>query len=433
MYIVSGCPRSGTSLMMDCLRAALGEDRILGSKFMGKDKQLAMLKRDKIYQRDNETPEEFSLRQYMFEKNKVNAAKSIEEVEKRKEHMKDMNPNGFYEMQFTVTGIKYAFAMDDLFKRIRSEGDSPYVCKVVSQGLIQSDPQYVDKIVYMIRHPRAVAKSQEKLIRPNRKKFQLEDGEVVEEPVHTPKMFIDVTKQAALWLEANKDKKVLIVEYDDLIEDPKKQFKRIKRFLGEGDFKQAEGIINPKLRRSIPQDIELALWDDAEYIYEEFKKRNFKKIKTYMEDPFVETNLEKTRIPCIRTGRDMAYRECKACHEDYVVRNNYKHAAETDGIDWENEPCVFECSKFVDDNRRVGVEESIKTNTWRDWVGTTIKKIERESKGKRKDVFAVEFPEFDVESDTFVEDITTLEDFHERIHMIYGVWFVFREMEENGQ
>ena len=37
MIIVSGCARSGTSLMMDCLRVALGEDKILGHKFPHKE------------------------------------------------------------------------------------------------------------------------------------------------------------------------------------------------------------------------------------------------------------------------------------------------------------------------------------------------------------------------------------------------------------
>ncbi len=33
MLIISGCPRSGTSVQMDIHRAVFGEERILGAKF----------------------------------------------------------------------------------------------------------------------------------------------------------------------------------------------------------------------------------------------------------------------------------------------------------------------------------------------------------------------------------------------------------------
>ena len=42
MIVVSGCPRSGTSLTMDCMRHAFGEDRIMGKKFPQERKYVFM-------------------------------------------------------------------------------------------------------------------------------------------------------------------------------------------------------------------------------------------------------------------------------------------------------------------------------------------------------------------------------------------------------
>ena len=51
MYVVSGCPRSGTSLMMDLMRVAYGEKRLLGKKFP-QDEQMEMMKNQSIQQQE---------------------------------------------------------------------------------------------------------------------------------------------------------------------------------------------------------------------------------------------------------------------------------------------------------------------------------------------------------------------------------------------
>ena len=59
MYVVSGVSRSGTSLMMECCKEGLGEDRIFGKKFPKKE-SLKYL--DKPY--PGEDPDKYALRQY---------------------------------------------------------------------------------------------------------------------------------------------------------------------------------------------------------------------------------------------------------------------------------------------------------------------------------------------------------------------------------
>jgi len=60
LTVVSGCPRSGTSLMMDCLRTAFGDDRIIGNKFPQEER--VNLGLDK---HTEETDDEFAARRYV--------------------------------------------------------------------------------------------------------------------------------------------------------------------------------------------------------------------------------------------------------------------------------------------------------------------------------------------------------------------------------
>ena len=192
MFVVSGCPRSGTSLTMLILSKLFGEDRILGGKFGFQD--------DPVQEK------------------------------------------GFLE-----------------------ETDENRTCvKIVSQGLLNSDPRYITKILYLLRHPRAVAKSQERLIRGVA--FDNKDFSELAK-IHTPEMFIKVTQMAALFLKDHPDIEVKILEYDDLIEHPKENIKSICDFFKidfEDRWSLVKDAVKPKYRRSYPQEIELDLWKDAE-------------------------------------------------------------------------------------------------------------------------------------------------------------------------
>jgi len=190
MYVVSGCPRSGTSLTMDIMRIALGEDRIIGEKFP--------------QEKRNKEPET-EVEKYLSEKFPNNQKEQFEKS-------KDMNPNGFWEMEWSVKGIRY---LPNLHTELQSSKISPIkVVKCVSQGLIVSDPIHISKIIFLLRHPRQVAKSQEKL--------QGQFGDL-ENPIqngrevrkHSPQMFCQVTIQAARWFDLNPEVPLLIVNFDD--------------------------------------------------------------------------------------------------------------------------------------------------------------------------------------------------------------------------
>lgn len=338
MIVVSGCPRSGTSLMMDCLRIGLGEDRIVGHKFP-QEERFENFKKKQPLENDNE----YAVRMYTFEK--VYREKWESDLKKSK----DMNPNGFWECRYTVEGVSWHLGI---------KCKPTDICKIVSNGLFHSDPKYIDKIIFMLRHPREVAKSQERL--KGRIPF-VENPEDYGLVVHSPEMFINVTVQAARWLKENNNIPILLVKFDDLLMNPDEQFKRIREFLGEGDF--SKHPIQKKLYRSKPEEIEHDLWKEAEYIYEKMQEQNYDDIIKFATDNRKKIRKEADEYFCLRSMRYVPYNLCVACKNEESVRNNLKKEAERQKVEWKNEPCVFECA-YAQDRELINIDESIKNNFW---------------------------------------------------------------------
>lgn len=355
MYVVSGCPRSGTSLMMDLMRVALGEDRILGKKFP-QEEQIEEIRE----QGEEETDEQYAVRMYVFKK-----TRDEEKIMADLAESKDMNPNGFWEMLYTVQGCHYRFFDSDRLEKILTE-ETPSVCKIVSQGLVGTDPRYITKMIYMIRHPRAVAKSQERL---KRQYPFSEDGKFIvngeEVKIHTPEMYINVTAMASRYLNKYKDIPVLYVFFDDLITKPQETLAKVKEFLGEGDFEKAAAQIEPKLNRSEPENIDSPFWEDAEFVYDHFINQDFEAIKEYLMEPTRMIHRKNKKWLCVRMMSPKVEDECLHCMNSETVRRNYQKTAEGKKIDWRNEPCIFECAHIVDKPKKT-IQDSIRYNHWLD-------------------------------------------------------------------
>ena len=326
--------------MMDIHRESLGDDRVVYSE-----------RRDggrKIYN---------NYQKWVREK-----ANLDEREAKKREATNDMNPNGFYECRFSVQGFQYDSRFAPLFREI-VDRDKP-VMKIVSQGLTHTDPSYVDRVVYMMRHPRQVAKSQERLQRTlmlkkeNGEEFNAYDGI----KVHSPGMFINVTVAAAKWFMENPQVPVEIVMFDDLFDNPEKVGAQLQAFHGEGDFQNAMKVVDPNLNRSKPKDIESTLWEDAMFCYENFIQKNFAVIIDYFRDPNRETNAQKKSWGCARAGITTMVNHCRNCINNPDTRANLKKGAEERKIDWRNQPCGYECG--MGPNEGITIEESIKNNFW---------------------------------------------------------------------
>lgn len=328
--------------MMDCLRHALGEERLLGKQFPQKEES------------DLTTP--FGRwHQYLLDTQQIEHPDSME----------DLNPNGFWEDgRFTVKGLRYRASMQNLLKSIRADSLS-YFAKIVSQGMGKTDPVYVTKVIFMLRHPRAVAKSQERL---SHQKFKTADGTIFDidsKVIHTPKMFINVSLTAARWLLDNPEVPYIIIEYDDLIEQPVETLARVQEFLGEGNFKQAATIVNPKLRRSFPQEVENSLWGEAEKTYELFKQQKLQELLTFFDDPKRLIHRETRGWTCVRFNGGVNEAQCRACKASDEFRATLRNFADEHSIPWRERPCAYEVA-FDCMHPLISIEESIQSNFWED-------------------------------------------------------------------
>jgi len=350
MIVISGVPRSGTSVCTNIVLEMLGEDRLIGSKFMGRDKE--------GQGRKLPSPRTLSpIQEYVKNKRIVKRGLPIARNPEKKrdfEDMKDMNPKGFYECPFTVQGLYWRPQVHDLMKRVDNLESEPF-CKIVSNGLLKSDPTKISKIVYMLRDPHEVAKSQEKLVR----QMELPDGE----KIHSPDFFISATVQFCKWaVQYAQDVKILIINHGDLLSNPVDQVDSIAGFLGVAS-NNAASIVESKLHRSKPQDIPHPQWKDADRIYELMQASGFQGVLDYMKDPTLETHKQRAKFHCHRFGATVVKPQCEACRSNPVVRANFKKTAKKKKIDWKNEPCAFECGA-VAGVEPISIDESISRNHW---------------------------------------------------------------------
>lgn len=361
MNVISGCPRSGTSLMMELMRTGYGDSRIIGTKFPREERLTKLLKKG-----ESESQEKYNTRMYLFNRFQR------EKMEKESQRSTGMNPNGFWEMEYTTNGIYYRFEDIERLCKIKEEGKGSF-CKIVSQGLYNSDPLYIDKVIYMIRDPRSVAKSQENLNRlfpMDRESGMRMNGREVK--IHTPEMYIQVTILMAEWFLKYPDIPVLFIHYDDLLDNPLKCLMDIEDFLGEkfNDFDSVLKRIDKKLKRSLPEDIENDLWEDAEFVYQNFCEKKYQEIIDYFQTLSSHSNQSNLNFKCLRSGELVNLNVCKTCRlksSNYYIKNKIIEA-EQEKIKWNLEPCMYECF-YIEDVEGItpmDINESIKNNFWVD-------------------------------------------------------------------
>jgi hypothetical protein len=367
--IVSGCPRSGTSLMMLLLKEALGEDRILGDKFP------QQRRREALETQPKDARQAWRLRQAKSEAKEYQEADWFEQI-------KDMNPNGFWECPYTTPGICWTRGRTKKLNELLEKEKAP-VCKVVSQGLALSDPRYIGKIIFMLRDPGSVAKSQERL----KKSLEVVDPENKHKrrdllkgiTINNTQMFLRVSLAASQWISEHPDVPVHFVQYDQLLDDAATVLDGVKDFLGEGDFTEAVKLIDPSLKRSAPEWDD-GLREDAELVYRKMKEQDWPAIEAFAND--IETVLAErmTAWVCDRTGLKVSKRFCLDCVANRKYRQDAIAHAEVYGKDWRNAPCGYEVSyrkdNLVDGFVAAGdsveaafekaVAQSIENNFWLD-------------------------------------------------------------------
>jgi hypothetical protein len=246
MNIVTGEPRSGTSLMMRIVDS-------LGIEITGE--------------------------QQPGEKRKS---------EKRQERAEYLNPEGFWEIPGIVSrGIRTE-------EQTEEYGDK--TIKIITSGLshtVKPAIDKIDKIIFCLRDPREIAYSQQKLV----SNVEVHDGK--EWVYSTEKTKIDLGKYilsvGGYILKSTNDpdlwNKTLVVEYENLLNNPENQIRRISDFLEVDYNPETKNIIRKDLHRStkVPETNEL-----VDKIYRSIKTKDFTEVIEPIKEFIEERVLEKT-------------------------------------------------------------------------------------------------------------------------------------------
>ena len=192
-HIVTGVERSGTSCMMGCLREA--GIPIVGWK-------------------------------YPFEiKNSPWTNLSCGSPTPVAEHQRKGNP-GFWEIsEVVLRGLK-----DDKYDGA--------VIKVLGRAVPKSDPELINRAVFMLRNTESIAKSMTRI--PNGDKYTKEQlRELIEKRKRNT---ID-------WLRENRIPTIYIT-YELLLTEPVKQLRKVIKFLGRGDARWGAKYVKPQFDHS---------------------------------------------------------------------------------------------------------------------------------------------------------------------------------------
>jgi hypothetical protein len=276
MVVVTGEPRSGTSLMMRIIDS-LGLE-ITGDKHAGQ--------------------------------NRPNRS------EKRKERAEYLNPEGFWEVPGIVSsGIR----TEDQAKKYEDK-----VIKIVTHGLSHTVKPAIDKIkkiIFCLRDPREIAYSQKKLVSgvevagKNKEdwEFSPENMQVdLGGYIMSVGGYIIKSVKTDLW------DKTLVVNYEDTINEPEVQIKRISNFLGVPYNPESKNLIRKELYRSVKVPEVNSLTDN---IYNAIKTKNFSNVL----EP-IKKYIDQKRIESVRWLDDIEYKTWTiagwSLHKSLATNNN---------------------------------------------------------------------------------------------------------------
>jgi len=200
--------------------------------------------------------------------------------------VKDSNPNGFWE-------VPSICLREGVQKKHSDFGKNGDLIKVPADVLPASNPTMVDKVVLMMRNPRKVIASLSKT-QNNRKEIKAYYREWVK--AMSLGMLHNMVG-AFKWLDINK-KEYIIVEYENLLENPEDEIEKVCDFLERGDPLWGAKIIEKKLDRSnsINDEIEELKELEKFYRYRNWKKYNLNNIQKKLEKLSAKYNLELKKV-----------------------------------------------------------------------------------------------------------------------------------------
>ena len=151
------------------------------------------------------------------------------------------NPNGYWEIP--------RICKDE---GLREEIDGDAI-KIMFEALSFSKPELIDKAILIFREPRKMLYS------------QFKDNQIDYPNIFICKQAVDMVDSIA-WLKYYKIP-FKIVLYEDILQSPGKEFKRLFKFIDKGDYKKAKSVVDKKLNRSKDYEGESIYIDTLENIY----------------------------------------------------------------------------------------------------------------------------------------------------------------------
>ena len=150
---------------------------------------------------------------------------------------KDLNPGGIWEVE-GLYGL--GLTQEILDGKVGFLSDEPLVgdvIKVTTKGLLKSDPAIVDKVVYCLRDPREVIVSQRSLKNAR--------GDTInwENYLRNLVAFTEA-------LDPDDIANILFVDYADVMWSPRAEVKRVAKFLDKEPTEEARAIPSPEHYRS---------------------------------------------------------------------------------------------------------------------------------------------------------------------------------------
>ena len=151
-----------------------------------------------------------------------------------------VNPTGYWE----VPSICLKTGLQKDHYDLGFDGD---VVKVLFNVVPPSNPDLINKVVIILRHPASVIRSQCKTkSEGSKKEVNLEEW--------TKILSVGMLHNAVLSLKwfTKYGKEFKIIKYEDLLENPERELKKICDFLGRGSYKLGAQVIDRGLNRSKP-------------------------------------------------------------------------------------------------------------------------------------------------------------------------------------
>lgn len=285
VVVVSGQPRSGTSLMMQTME-------LLGLPVWGEKYPQEVNLEDVLEQAPEDKHEEIK-----------------KQFASRLEHAKKMNPRGFYEVPGLVMRGFRKLLPEHAGKAVKIIVDGLYDRENPNGHKTGTPEQYVDKVILCLRDPRNTAVSQMDLAGGVEvAAVDEETGEDVwanaGQPL-SPKRYVSSMGQFVKWLADHDelDDRILPIEYADM--HSQKPIKSIVEHLGIGatseQVKAAEDNVDPLLNRSVDfkgwgnDDMEGALAEELHESLKTWNRSKFRDLAARADEMMYNWSLENVR------------------------------------------------------------------------------------------------------------------------------------------